>query len=89
MIVYVVQMYKFGSEFANSFEGGGLIKVFSDESKCLSVFNNKDCYNWQVAFVSAFDTETGEGIDGSCYCLVNDDITPTKKGVAATIAMYQ
>lgn len=88
MIVYLVQMYKFGSEFANE-EECDLFKIFDEESKCFEVFNNKNYYDWQVALVGAFDTSTGCGVQGSLYCLVNDGDKPRKMRLAACVGYFK
>lgn len=87
MIVYLVELWKYGSKFA-SLESSDSVGVFDDEEKCLKVFEVKYRRDWEVAMVSAFNTETGEGINGSSYCLINDGGVPTKKRVAATIGLF-
>lgn len=88
MIVYLVQMYKFGSEFSGQ-EACDLFQILDSEEKCLKVFDNKNCYNWQVAVIGAFDTSTGRGVDGfSPYCLVNDSLIPEKISIGAAYMRY-
>lgn len=88
MIVYLVQLYKIASEFASQ-NSCDLFQIFDSEEKCLEVFANKNCYDWQIAVVGAFNTSTGCGVDGFVpYCLVNDAIVPTKLSVSAACLRY-
>lgn len=88
MTVYLVQLFKFASEFSTQ-DSCDLFQIFDNEEKCFNVFNTKDCYNWEIAIVGAFNTETGKAIDGFVpYCLVNNDIVPEKVSLSVAFMRF-